>query len=131
MVRAFDPPDVPKPASAYSQAVLHDMPARRLVISGQIGVSADGTVRDGFDAQARQALANLEAILRAADMVVGDLVRITVFVTQPGVVARWRVIRDEALRGHKPASTYLMVAGLAHPDFLVEVEGEAIQEIRR
>ena len=51
-----------------------------------------------------------------------------VFVTVPGSVGLVRAIREELFGAHAPASTYLEVAGLAHPSILVEVEGEAVQE---
>ncbi|MFN8830671.1 MAG: RidA family protein [Labrys sp. (in: a-proteobacteria)] len=129
MIHAFDPPDAPKPASAYSQGVVYEGPARRLIISGQVGVDFEGRILEGFEAQVRQAFANLEAVLRGAEMTMTDVVKITVFVTRSDVIGPWRGLRDAALRGHKPASTYLQVAGLAHPDFLVEIEAEAVQEI--
>jgi 2-iminobutanoate/2-iminopropanoate deaminase len=128
MILAFDPVDAPKPASAYSQGVVYEGPARRLIISGQVGVDLQGRIVEGFEAQVRQAFANLEAVLRGAEMGITDLVKITVFVTRSDVIGVWRDLRDSALRGHKPASTYLQVAGLAHPDFLVEIEAEAVQE---
>jgi 2-iminobutanoate/2-iminopropanoate deaminase len=37
----------------------------------------------------------------------------------------YRQIRDRMLQGHAPASTYVIVAGLASPDFLTEIEIEA------
>jgi len=131
MLTMLEPADAPKPASNYSQGVVYDGPARRLVISGQVGATRDGTILSGFEAQARQALANLEAVLRAGGMTMTDLIKITVYVTGPDRVSTWRKLRDDALRGHAPASTYLQVSGLAHPDFLVEVEGEAVREAGR
>jgi enamine deaminase RidA (YjgF/YER057c/UK114 family) len=37
-------------------------------------------------------------------------------------------VRDQMLGDHAPASTYLEVAGLARPEFLFEIEGEAVRE---
>ncbi|HEX8164610.1 MAG TPA: RidA family protein [Beijerinckiaceae bacterium] len=37
-------------------------------------------------------------------------------------------VRDRQFAGHAPASTYLEIAGLASPRFLVEIEGEAVKE---
>ena len=39
-----------------------------------------------------------------------------------------RAVRDCILSSHVPASTYLEVAGLARPEFLFEVKGEAVRE---
>ena len=56
-----------------------------------------------------------------------DLVKVTVFVTSRDVTAAYRAIRDEVMAGHAPTMTYLVVAGLAAPDMLVEIEGEAVR----
>jgi 2-iminobutanoate/2-iminopropanoate deaminase len=126
MARFFNPDGVPKPASNYSQAVEVPAGARRLIISGQIGVSADGVIADGYDAQAEQAWKNILAILADAGMTAANLVRIIVYDVAPGNVAAYRAIRDRMLAGHAPASTYVVVAGLASPAFLTEIEAEAV-----
>jgi enamine deaminase RidA (YjgF/YER057c/UK114 family) len=61
-------------------------------------------------------------------MDVTDLVKATVYVTVPGSVGVSRTVRDRKMNGHAPASTYLEIAGLARPEFLVEIEGEAAQD---
>ena len=61
-------------------------------------------------------------------MEIADLVKMTTYVTVPGSVATFRRVRDRRFAGHAPASTYLEVAGLASPRFLVEIEGEAVKE---
>jgi enamine deaminase RidA (YjgF/YER057c/UK114 family) len=58
-----------------------------------------------------------------------DLVKITAFVTRDGATARYREIRDRMLEGHAPAATYLVVAGLASPEMLVEIEAEAVASV--
>ncbi len=127
-MQLINPDDIVKPASQYAQAVLHAAGAQRLVISGQIGVDPDGRVEEGLEAQLERAWSNLFAVLRAAGFEKRHLVKITVFVTVPGAVAASRAARDRALDGHVCASTYLQVAGLASPDFLVEIEAEAVKE---
>ena len=128
MAKFFNPDGVPKPASNYSQAVEVSAGARRLIISGQIGVSADGNVADGYEAQAEQAWRNVLAILADAGMTARNLVRIIVYDVAPGNVAAYRAIRDRMLDGHPPASTYVVVAALASPAFLTEIEAEAVAE---
>ena len=56
-----------------------------------------------------------------------DIVKVTVFVTVPGAetVGIYRKARDQWMEGHAPAATYLVVAGLAHADYLVEIEAVA------
>jgi hypothetical protein len=55
-------------------------------------------------------------------MDVGDIVKVNQFLTRTADIAASREIRDEMLDGHAPTSTLLIVAGLAHPALLVEIE---------
>ena len=98
------------------------------MISGQIGMRPDGSLAEGLEAQMEVAWGNLIAILHDAGMTVNDLVKVTVYVTVPGSVGPFRTVRDRKLAGHAPACTYLEIAGLARPDFLTEIEGEAVQD---
>jgi enamine deaminase RidA (YjgF/YER057c/UK114 family) len=124
----LNPTGVPKPASNYVQAVQHGPASRRLVISGQVGITAEGRVLDGMEAQLRQCWANLLTVLAAAGFEKKQLVKTVIYVTQPGQVALSLRIRDEALEGLPTASTFIQCAGLASPELLCEVEGEAVME---
>ena len=128
MPRFFNSPTVIAPASRYSQAAEHGTGGRRLVISGQLGIRPDGSLAEGLEAQMEVAWDNLFAILRHAGMEVTDLVKATVYVTVLGSVGPYRAVRDRKLSGHAPACTYLEIAGLARPEFLAEIEGEAVKE---
>ena len=120
------PKGVAPPASNYSHGVVVPAAARRLIIAGQIGLDPDGSLAEGMEAQMERCWLNIFAILKAAGMTKRDLVKISAFVTRDGVTARYREIRDRMLEGHAPAATYLVVAGLASPEMLVEIEGEAV-----
>ena len=61
-------------------------------------------------------------------MQITDIVAIRVYDVAPGDVSAYREIRDQLLEGHARASTYVIVAGLAHPDLLTEIEIEAFRE---
>lgn len=128
MAKFSNPDTMPKPASNYVQVVETQGPGRRLIISGQIGVTAEGGVCQGYEAQAEQAWRNAIAGLEAAGMKLSDITAIRVYDVAPGNVAAYRQIRDRMLQGHAPASTYVIVAGLASPDFLTEIEVEAFVE---
>ena len=125
-VRFSNPEGVHAPASRYSHAALVEGASRRLVVSGQVGVAPDGTVAAGAEAQVDQALANLGTILAAHGMGVTNIVKMTVFLTDAALVGAWRARRTAWLGEHAPASTLLVVVGLADPRFLVEVEAEAV-----
>lgn len=126
MLERLNPTTVPAPASAYSQVVIHAANTRRIVVSGQIGVKQDGTALEGLDAQVEQAFRNLIACLAAAGAKPEHIVKITSFMVAPGDVTIARKWRQALMPGVAPASTYLVVAGLASPSFLFEVECEAI-----
>ncbi len=123
-----NPAGVHKPGSRYSHAAVIEGGGRRLVISGQIGVAPDGTVVAGGEAQIAQALANLGAILKAHGMGAGHIVKMGVFLTDRALIPVWRAQRERFLGTHAPASTLLIVAGLADPRFVFEVEAEAVAE---
>jgi enamine deaminase RidA (YjgF/YER057c/UK114 family) len=98
------------------------------VIAGQVGVRDDGTISDDLTQQMETAWDNLTAVLVEAGMTIADLIKINVFVTVPGSVGLYRALRDRRLGGHLCAATYLEVAGLASPDILFEIDGEAVCE---
>lgn len=128
MIQRLSPDSAPKPASAYAQAVLHSANAKRLVISGQVGMTLEGKVLEGMEAQLRQCWINLFAVMAAAGFAKKHLVKTVIYVTQPGQVALSRRLRDEAMDGLLAASTYVQISGLAMPELLCEIEGEAVLE---
>lgn len=121
-----NPKNSHKPVGAYTHSVRIPRDSDLLMIAGQVGVDAKGKLQDGIRRQAEQAFRNVVNCLRANKMNKGDLVKLTVFLTDPRHVdayraARKKVIGDDTL----PASTLLVVDGLASPDMLIEVEGMA------
>ena len=130
MPKTFNPPGMAPPASRYRHGAEVASGARWLYISGQVGTAPDGTVRKGLKAQIEQVFSNIGTVLETAGMTKKNIVKLTVYVTQPGseTVALYRTLRDQWFEGHAPAATFLVVAGLAHPDFLVEIEAIAAFE---
>lgn len=128
MIRLFSPDTMPQPASRYSQCALAEGVARRLEISGQIGIHPDGRLADGLGDQFRVALANVDRALAAAGMAREHLMKITVYLTEnsPAAIATYRAVRDAWIGDSSPpAATLLVVAGLASPALLVEVDAAA------
>jgi 2-iminobutanoate/2-iminopropanoate deaminase len=107
----------------YSHAVEVQAGARLLLISGQIGVGQDGVTRSGFAAQCEQAMDNVEALLVAARMTTADIVKVTYFLTRAAdLAALGNIRRRRWASAEPPAVTTLVVAALAAPDYLVEIE---------
>ena len=127
-MQTINPDDVVKPASNYVQGVVHNAAAQRIVISGQLGLAPDGSLEQGIEAQMERAWSNLFGVMAAGGFDISHLIRATIYVTLPGQVAAYRQVRDKMLNGHLCANTYLEIAGLAAPEFLVEIEGEAMRE---
>jgi 2-iminobutanoate/2-iminopropanoate deaminase len=126
MPKLHTPPTIAPPLSRYSHAVEAPASARWLHISGQVGIKPDGGVAEGLEAQMVQAWRNILAILKAADMDRSDLVKVTAFLTSEGAdVGLFRDVRDRILGPAKPASTLIVVAALAKPEYLVEIEAIA------
>jgi enamine deaminase RidA (YjgF/YER057c/UK114 family) len=129
MLKSYNPSTVAPPFSRYSHGVEAPANARWLHISGQVGVKPDGRVAEGAEAQMEQAWRNLFALLEAAGMTRRDLIKVTAFLTVDAAdVGLFRRVRDRLLEGAAPASTLILVAGLANPEWLVEIEATAAAE---
>ena len=125
MLQRLNPKEVSAPFSRYSHAVSVPHGYRWLYVSGQVGADVNRKIAEGFEAQAELAFGNLIACIRASGFDVPDLVKITVLLTRASDVAAYRRIRDRVLGSVEPASTLMIVAGLAAPELLFEVEGVA------
>ncbi|MDP6831231.1 MAG: RidA family protein [Alphaproteobacteria bacterium] len=115
-----------KPAGAYSHSVKVPPGAEWLVIAGQVGIDGKGKLQPGIRKQAEQCFRNILNCLKENGMAKKHLVKFTVFLTDPRSIepyraARKKVIGDATL----PASTLLIVDGLASPDMLIEIEATA------
>jgi enamine deaminase RidA (YjgF/YER057c/UK114 family) len=125
MLKPHTPSTIAPPAALYVHGMEAPPNARWLFISGQVGVHPDG--RAGADAaeQAEIIWANIKTILASAGMGLGDIVKVTTYAVGPQHLPPLKTVRDRVLAGHRPASTLLIVAGLAQPAWLVEVEAYA------
>src|SRR5215217_4630447 len=98
-----DPDTIHPPLAAYSHHVEVRAAARTLHISGQIGMTVDGVLPDDPIEQLELALDNVLRNVEAAQMQLGDLVKLTVFlVGEWDAGARRRVVAAK-LGGHRPA----------------------------
>ena len=125
MLQRLNPKEVSTPFSRYSHAVGVPHGYRWLYVSGQVGADLSRKIPEGFEAQAELAFGNLIACIRVSGFDVSDLIKITVLLTRASDVAAYRRIRERILGDVEPASTLMIVAGLAAPELLFEVEGVA------
>jgi enamine deaminase RidA (YjgF/YER057c/UK114 family) len=127
MLERINPADLHRPPT-YTQVTV-GRGNRIIFVSGQVGVDAEGAVvSPDLEAQARQAYANVRTALAAAGAGVADVAKLTTFVVDYHQELRSVVTaaRQEVLGEHLPASTLVGVAGLALPEYLIEVEAMAV-----
>ena len=127
-MRIVETAEAPTARGHYSQAVVHGGIA---YVAGQLPIVPGDPERrlEGFEAQARQVIANVLAIVRAAGGSPASVLRTTVYIAD---VAHWPAfnrIYAEALGAHRPARTVVPVAAL-HYGYLVEMDAVAAVEER-
>ena len=125
MVTRYSPDSIAPPFSNYAHGVEAPGAARWLYISGQVGVTPDGALAEGAEAQMEQTWRNLLAILAETGMGPENLVKVTSLLTRREDIGLSRQVRERMLGGVQTAATMMIVAGLAHPDWLVEIEAVA------
>jgi enamine deaminase RidA (YjgF/YER057c/UK114 family) len=116
------PETIFRPLARYSHAVEVEAGARLLFVSGQLALDQAGRVPDGVAAQAELIFRNIDNILQAAGMGLGDLVRISTFLTHPDDLKTYMAVRDRFIAAPPPASTLLVISGFSRPEFKIEIE---------
>nr|XP_061813414.1 2-iminobutanoate/2-iminopropanoate deaminase-like [Nerophis lumbriciformis] len=103
--------DAPAAIGPYSQAVAVD---GWLYTSGQIPLDpATGKMIEGdFEAQTRQVLTNLRAVLAAAGCTFSNIVKATVYVADMADFPRLNKLYEEAMGEHRPARSTVQAAQL-------------------
>jgi 2-iminobutanoate/2-iminopropanoate deaminase len=123
VLKTNNPTTIAPPAGMYSHSVEIPPNARMLFTAGQIGVRPDGSIPEGFEAQHDQIWKNTLAILADAGMGPENIVRITVYSTDPEGRKFMKAHREKYLKpDHTPGSTWIVVSGLAKPELVVEME---------
>ncbi len=115
------PADIAAPAANYAHAVLSESAARWLHTSGVVPVAPDGSTPDALADQAALVWTNVAAMLVEAEMGPADVVSVTTYVVVGEDLATVMAARDEALGGHRAASTLVTVPALARPEWRLEI----------
>jgi 2-iminobutanoate/2-iminopropanoate deaminase len=123
-MREISTDQAPPPAGHYAQAIVHD---GLVYVSGQLAVDPQtGEKRLGdIEAQTRQALANVAAILRAAGSDVDRVLKTTVYVADIALWGRVNAVYAAFFGDHRPARAVVPTREL-HYGFLVEIEAVAV-----
>jgi 2-iminobutanoate/2-iminopropanoate deaminase len=122
MAKALHSENLNTPRGPYVHGLLLDNPKQLLFVAGQVGIRADGVTGKGIVEQTEIVWQNILEVLRLGGMGVTDIVKVTSFLTSPDYIKDYGAKRLEFLGDHRPTSTLLVVAGLASPDLIVEVE---------
>jgi enamine deaminase RidA (YjgF/YER057c/UK114 family) len=119
----------PRP-SGYANGIV--AAGRVLAVAGQVGWDphTQAIVAPDFVSQARQALTNVVAVVRAAGGQPHHVVRLTWYITSHDAYASagrelGRAYRD-VFGGHYPAMSVVVVAGLIESGALLEIEALAV-----
>jgi 2-iminobutanoate/2-iminopropanoate deaminase len=114
-------------ARAYSQAVVSDG-GKVVWLAGQTAAedSSGSSLVGDFDGQVREIFARLGKTLEDAGGALGDMVTMTVFITDARFGDRFTQLRKGIFGDNFPASALITVAGLARSELLVEVQGIAV-----
>lgn len=114
----------------FSQVVVAQ-PGRMVFISGQVAWNEHEVIHGKNDLaeQTRVSLEKLELAVKAAGGTLDDIVMLRIYKVnyQPGdgpVIGK--ILRETFGTEHPPASSWISVAGLANPDFMIEIEAQAV-----
>jgi 2-iminobutanoate/2-iminopropanoate deaminase len=119
--------NAPAAIGPYSQAVGI---GGLLFTSGQIPLRPDGSLVEGdVEAQTRQVLANLAAVLEAGGSSLDQVVKCTVFLSDMNDFAAVNAVYAEAFESEPPARSAVEVARLPR-DVMVEIEAVALRSAR-
>jgi enamine deaminase RidA (YjgF/YER057c/UK114 family) len=113
-----------RPSDLYSHVV---RTGNMVFIAGQVAQDADGHIvgAGDFQTQAAQVFDNLSAALASVGASLGALVKITIYITDSRFRDPLREINRRYLPTDQPTSTLLVVAGLARPEYLIEIDAVA------
>lgn len=115
---------------AFTNVIVVTGSVKTVYVGGQDAVDASGTVigKGDLKAQTEQVLKNVQVALAAAGAQLEHIVKWNLYIVQGQPLrAGFEVFqRVWGNRPNPPAISVLFVSGLAHPDFLVEMDAIAV-----
>ena len=123
----YNPPTLCRPFGIFSNVALADQ-GRTCFVSGQVAIDSEGNLvgKGDIRLQTRQVLHNILAALEPVGGALEDIACINVFLVNMEHLQAVHEVRAEFWSGDYPASTLVQVAGLVHPDYLIEINATAI-----
>ncbi len=125
--KVIQPKSLSDPRPRYSQGILADG-GKLLFIAGQTASDKDGNVvgKGDIEAQTHQVFENLSAVLKEVGGSLENLVMTTTYITDRKYREGYNRVRMQYYKKNSPTSTLVIVTGLAHPDYLIEINGVAV-----
>jgi 2-iminobutanoate/2-iminopropanoate deaminase len=125
--KTIQPKTLNDPRPRYTHGILNQG-GKLLFIAGQTASDKDGNVvgKGDIKAQAAQVFANLKTVLKAAGGTIDDLVMTTTYIVDREYREGYNEVRRGLYKKDPPTSTLVIVKGLAHPDYLIEIAGIAV-----
>jgi 2-iminobutanoate/2-iminopropanoate deaminase len=117
----INPTTIGAPAASYSLGVRTTAGSEFLHTSGIVATAADGSIPEELDEQAAAIWFSLGEIVASAGFTLNDVVSYTTYVVDGNDLAVVMAARDAALKGHKAASTLIVVPRLARPEWRMEI----------
>jgi enamine deaminase RidA (YjgF/YER057c/UK114 family) len=115
---------------AFTNVVKVSGPVSTVYVGGQNAVDAGGEIvgKGDLAAQTKQALTNLKTALAAAGATPDDVIKWNILIVEGQSIEVGFAAFQEAWgsRSNPPVITAAFVAGLAHPDFLLEIDAIAV-----
>ena len=127
MIQTIETPNAPLPAGHYVQAsVWNDL----IFVSGQLPINpvTKQMITGPIDAQSRQVLENVKAILEAAGSDLSHVLKTTVYIADIALWDQVNAIYADFFGDHKPARAVVPTNKL-HYGFLIEIEAVAVRKI--
>ncbi len=123
-MKIINPKSVMPPPGGYSQGI---QAGNLIFVAGQVGVDAQGkfTGDGGMEAQTRQTIANVAAVLADVGASLADVVSATVYVKDLADYKVFNQVWDECFGDHKPARVTVR-ADMVLPPLLVEIQAIAV-----
>ncbi len=111
VIRVLQSEQAPKAIGPYSAGIQAD---QSVFCSGQLGLDPQSgeLVSGGIEAQTRQAIQNLEAVLRSAGASLSDVVKTTVFLQDMAEFSQMNAVYAEFFLENPPARSTIQVAAL-------------------
>jgi len=132
VVQHLNPETASAPAGKYSQLAITAANTRIAAFSGQIGTTSRlAAMPAGAAEQAQIVFTAIETLLRSQGATPAHLIRLMTFIVGRDNLAEFNTVRDQVYSdwfpdGDYPANTVALVAGLAAPPMLIEIEGSFV-----